>query len=68
MNDEKEILTPSDDLLVVKDLKMHFSISEGLFKTKTLKAVDGVTFSIKKGETLGLSANPDAARRRSAER
>ena len=41
-------------LVEVRDLKQHFNINMGLFKTKPLKAVDGVSFSIKKGETLGL--------------
>ena len=41
-------------LLEVKDLKQHFNINMGAFKTKPLKAVDGVSFSINKGETLGL--------------
>ena len=41
-------------LLQVKDLKQHFNINMGLFKSKPLKAVDGVSFDIKKGETLGL--------------
>ncbi|MBR7075528.1 MAG: ATP-binding cassette domain-containing protein [Lachnospiraceae bacterium] len=41
-------------LLIVKDLKMYFNVNSGLFSSKQLKAVDGVTFSIKKGETLGL--------------
>jgi len=41
-------------LLEVKDLKQHFSIPNGLFGSKKLKAVDGVSFAIKKGETLGL--------------
>ena len=41
-------------LLEVKDLKQHFNISMGMFKSKPLKAVDGVSFSINKGETLGL--------------
>ena len=41
-------------LLEVKDLKQHFNINMGMFKTKPLKAVDGVSFSINKGETLGL--------------
>ena len=41
-------------LIEVKDLKQHFSINMGAFKTKPLKAVDGVSFSINKGETLGL--------------
>ena len=41
-------------LVEVRDLKQHFNINMGLFKTKPLKAVDGVSFAIKKGETLGL--------------
>ena len=41
-------------LLEVKDLKQYFDINVGLFKSKPLKAVDGVSFSIKRGETLGL--------------
>ena len=54
MNDEKTVLSEQSELLTVKDLKMYFTISEGLFSSKTLKAVDGVSFSIRKGETLGL--------------
>lgn len=41
-------------LLEVRDLKQHFNISSGLFSSKKLKAVDGVSFAIKEGETLGL--------------
>ena len=41
-------------LIEVKDLKEYFNISTGLFRSKPLKAVDGVSFAIKKGETLGL--------------
>lgn len=41
-------------LIEVKDLKQYFDISMGLFKSKPLKAVDGVSFFINKGETLGL--------------
>ena len=37
-------------LVEVKDLKKYFNVGSG----KTLKAVDGVSFKIKKGETLGL--------------
>ena len=33
-------------LLEVKGLKQHFNISMGLFKSKPLKAVDGVSFTI----------------------
>ena len=41
-------------MIEVKDLKEYFDINMGMFKTKPLKAVDGVSFSINKGETLGL--------------
>jgi oligopeptide transport system ATP-binding protein len=41
-------------LLEVEDLKQYFPIKTGFFKTTPLKAVDGVTFQIKPGETLGL--------------
>ena len=44
-------------LLEVRDLKKHFPISKGFFSPKTVgyvRAVDGVSFFIRKGETLGL--------------
>ena len=41
-------------LIEVKNLKEYFNINVGLFRTKPLKAVDNVSFSIRKGETLGL--------------
>ncbi len=41
-------------LVEVKDLKQHFNIRTGLFGSTPLKAVDGVSFGIKPGETLGL--------------
>lgn len=43
-------------LLEVRNLKMHFPIRRGLFKKVVghVRAVDGVSFSVKKGETLGL--------------
>ncbi len=47
----------SDTLLEIKDLKVHFPIrSKKLFGgvTQYVKAVDGVSFRIEKGETLGL--------------
>lgn len=48
----------NEKLLDVKDLKVHFSINAGGLpgrrKVLTIKAVDGVTFHLKKGETLGL--------------
>jgi oligopeptide transport system ATP-binding protein len=42
------------NILEVRDLKQHFTINMGFMKKATLKAVDGVSFAIKKGETLGL--------------
>lgn len=44
----------SEYLIEVEDLKQHFPIKTGFFKTTPLKAVDGVSFNIKPGETLGL--------------
>ncbi|MEF9972620.1 MAG: ATP-binding cassette domain-containing protein [Clostridia bacterium] len=44
----------SKPLIEVKDLKQYFPIRTGWFSTKPLKAVDGVSFSIDAGETLGL--------------
>lgn len=44
----------SEYLVEVKDLKQHFPIKTGFMKTTPLKAVDGVSFGIKPGETLGL--------------
>ena len=44
----------SEHILEVKDLKQYFPVSTGWFKKTPLKAVDGVSFTIDKGETLGL--------------
>ena len=41
-------------LVEVKDLKEYFNINTGVFTSKPLKAVDGVSFAIRQGETLGL--------------
>ena len=41
-------------LIDVKNLKQYFNIRTGVFRSKPLKAVDDISFSIKKGETLGL--------------
>lgn len=43
-------------LLSIRDLKVHFPIVTGLLQRQigAVKAVDGVSFDIKKGETLGL--------------
>ena len=43
-------------LLEVKNLKMYFPVTKGLLRkvVANVKAVDDVSFSIKRGETLGL--------------
>ena len=41
-------------LVEVRDLKKYFDINVGMFKTLPLKAVDGVSFDIYRGETVGL--------------
>ncbi len=46
----------SDVLLEVDNLKKHFPIKGGILRhtVATVKAVDGVSFSVRRGETLGL--------------
>ncbi len=46
----------SEPLLAVRDMKVHFPIRKGLFAQTVgyVYAVDGVSFSLKKGETLGI--------------
>lgn len=46
----------NDVLLKVVDLKMHFPIYRGVFQRQVgaVHAVDGVSFDVKRGETLGL--------------
>lgn len=44
----------ADTLVEVRNLKEYFNIATGAFSTKPLKAVDDVSFSIHRGETLGL--------------
>jgi oligopeptide transport system ATP-binding protein len=45
------------DLITVKNLRMHFPVTEGALIPRVVahvKAVDGISFTIRKGETLGL--------------
>jgi peptide/nickel transport system ATP-binding protein len=44
------------DILDIQQLKMYFPVTRGLLRRKVadVKAVDGVTFKLKKDETLGL--------------
>ena len=45
-----------EDLVVVRDLKMYFPVTAGILKRTVghVKAVDGVSFSIKRGQILGV--------------
>ena len=49
---------PNPDVLIdIQDLQMHFPVSKGVVirrRVGTVKAVDGVSFNIREGETLGL--------------
>ena len=50
-------MSDSKALVEVHDLKKHFPVSRGLiFKSKVglVRAVDGVSFAIQRGETLGM--------------
>jgi oligopeptide transport system ATP-binding protein len=49
-------INPSNVILDVKDLKIHFPIMGGIIQREvgSVKAVDGVSFQVHEGETLGL--------------
>ncbi len=47
----------SDTLIDVRDLKMHFPLTQGIILQRVVgqvRAVDGISFSIERGKTLGL--------------
>ncbi len=46
----------SGPLLAVDDLQVHFSVTEGIFERQVgaVKAVDGVSFALQRGETFSL--------------
>ncbi|MEM7133866.1 MAG: ABC transporter ATP-binding protein [Chloroflexota bacterium] len=47
--DNSTIALPDDVLVEVKDLQVHFFLFEGI-----VRAVDGVSFKVKQGKTLGI--------------
>lgn len=51
-----DFLHDDSALLRVEDLKMYFQVTRGVFSkpAHTVKAVDGVSFAIRRGETFGL--------------
>ena len=57
MNAQTHNIAPSAPLLEVCDVKKHFPVKRGLLSGRSalsVKAVDGVSFTLQKGETLGL--------------
>ena len=65
MTDTQQVVSASpvdssvgeDAFVQIRNLKMHFPVTEGTIVQKTVahvKAVDGVSFDINRGETLGL--------------
>ena len=52
-----ETLVASKTLVDVRDLKMHFPLTQGIIRQRVIgyvRAVDGISFSIERGQTLGL--------------
>ena len=52
-----QVAQDDDILLEVNNLKMYFPVTSGMLFQRTVayvKAVDDLTFSVKRGETLGL--------------
>ncbi|MDE6075019.1 MAG: dipeptide ABC transporter ATP-binding protein [Clostridia bacterium] len=54
--EKAETALPDDVLLQVNDLKKYFPVAKNFFgkPVKFLKAVDGISFTLKKGKTLGI--------------
>src|SRR5574344_844462 len=51
---KKPTAQADDFILQVRHLKMYFPTQTGFFKTRDLKAVDDVSFEVKRGETIGV--------------
>lgn len=54
--DPRDVGGKAQPLLIVRDLKKHFPVRGGLFNRTVaqVRAVDGVSFNVEKGETLGV--------------
>jgi oligopeptide/dipeptide ABC transporter ATP-binding protein len=56
-NGDAQLDLKGDELLVVEDLQKYFPITRGIMFQKevaAVKAVDGVSFAVREGETLGV--------------
>lgn len=55
-NETEKVIKENEEVLIVEDLKQYFPIKKDFFGrvTSYLKAVDGVSFKVKKGSTMGL--------------
>ena len=53
---EMKVLEKGEALLDIEDLKVHYPLLKGILRKQigAVKAVDGVSFNIKAGETVGL--------------
>ena len=56
MSDPRDRGGPAQPLLLVNNLRKHFPVRGGLLNRQvaTVQAVDDVSFSVRKGETLGI--------------
>ncbi len=54
-----------DSIVSVRDLQVQFQTSD---RRATVKAVDGVNFDVRRGETFGIIGESGSARPRSAAR
>ncbi len=55
----KRVLRPErvkqmDELVQIEGLRVHFQTRRGLFRTATVRAVDGVTLTLGRGETVAV--------------
>ena len=60
----KTVRENEDNILEVRGLKKYFPIRGGFFNTVVgqVKAIDGISFSIKRGSTMGWWESPVAER------
>jgi oligopeptide/dipeptide ABC transporter ATP-binding protein len=55
MTAEPPVESTGEPIVEVADLRVHFKVRRGLAGAQTVRAVDGVSFALAAGETLGLA-------------